>query len=266
MNTGDPVSEPFPVVLVTAAASGIGRSIAEAFLDEGARVHVCDVDSDALATFLADHPEATGEVADVSQDHQVNQVVATVEKQYGRLDTLINNAGIAGPTASVEDIDTEQWKRTLAVNLDGPFFATRQAVPLIRRSGGGSIINIASNAGLLGCPQRSAYVAGKWAMVGLTKTWAMELGPCGIRVNALCPCSVNGDRINAVIERDAEHRGLTSRDVREAYQRQSSLRQFVDAQDIANMALFLSSARGAKISGQAIAIDGHTETLANYFN
>lgn len=253
------------MALITAGASGIGRCIARTFLASGAKVHICDVDPQALERFLAEFPAATGDITDVGNAAEVKHLLTSVESQYGRLDTLVNNAGIAGPTALVEDIDTHEWNETMAVNLNGPFYVTRQAVPLIKHSGGGSIINVASNAGLHGCPQRSAYVASKWAVVGLTKTWAMELGPSGIRVNALCPCSVNGKRIDAVIERDAALRDLRTDQVRQAYERQSSMRQFVDAQDIADMALYLSSPQGRMISGQAIGIDGHTETLASHF-
>ena len=139
-------------------------------------------------------------------------------------------------------------------------------MPLLQKGGGGSIINVASNAGFFGLPLRSAYAASKWAVIGLTKTWAMELGPYNIRVNALCPGSVSGPRIDAVIERDAEERGVSAEAVRSVYARQSSLRRFVEASDVAALALFLSSDLGASISGQAIGVDGHTESLANTLN
>jgi len=150
--------------------------------------------------------------------------------------------------------------------LNGPFYVTSKAVPLLKRAGGGSIINIASNAALFGFPLRSAYTAAKWGLIGLTKTWAMELGPDNIRVNALCPGSVNGSRIESVIKKDAVERGVSTDEIRDIYQRQSSMRLFVDAQDVANMALFLSSDLGAKISGQAMGIDGHTEGLSNWLD
>jgi NAD(P)-dependent dehydrogenase (short-subunit alcohol dehydrogenase family) len=258
--------KPQMVVLVTAGASGIGRCIAQSYLQHGCQVHICDVDNQALEVFLQDHPKATGSIADISDAKQVADLLGGIEKQYGRLDVLVNNAGVAGPTAPVEDIHTDDWDKTIAIDLNGPFYVTNKAVPLMKKAGGGSIINIASNAALFGFPLRSAYAAAKWGLIGLTKTWAMELGPDKIRVNALCPGSVNGPRIEGVIEKDAAERGVSTDAIRDIYQRQSSMRLFVDAQDVANMALFLSSKLGATISGQAMGIDGHTEGLSNWLD
>ncbi len=158
--------------------------------------------------------------------------------------------------------EPEDWDRTLAVDLSGSFYVTRKAVPLLKRQGG-SIVNMSSTAGLFGCPMRSPYVAAKWAIVGLTKTWAMELGPAGIRVNAICPGSVNGPRIEGVIQRDATSRGMDPEEIRRVYLRQVSLRCFAEADDVAQMALYLCSDAGKRISGQAIGLDGNTESLAN---
>jgi NAD(P)-dependent dehydrogenase (short-subunit alcohol dehydrogenase family) len=143
---------------------------------------------------------------------------------------------------------------------------TRLAIPLLRQSGGGSIINMASNAAFFGFPLRSPYTASRWALIGLTKTWAMELGTDGIRVNAICPGSVSGPRIDGVIERDAASRGMSADDIRSIYLRQSSMRVFVSAEDVANLIFFLTSSRAATISGQAIAVDGHTEGLSNWLD
>jgi NAD(P)-dependent dehydrogenase (short-subunit alcohol dehydrogenase family) len=250
-----------PKVLVTAGASGIGRCIALAFRDAGYRVFVCDIDRAALDALFADAGDVTGFEADVANPDHVETVFAEIDKAPGPFAVLVNNAGIAGPTAPVQDIDTTGWRQTLAVNLDGAFFCTRAAVPILADAGGGSIINIASNAALFGFPNRLPYAASKWGLIGMTKTLAMELGPHAVRVNALCPGSVSGPRIEGVIERDARERGVPPETVRREYARQSSMRCFVDADDIAAMALFLASDAGAKISGQAIAIDGHTEGL-----
>ena len=254
------------VVLVTAGASGIGRCIAESFLQRGCRVHICDIQRGAVDDFLQHNPAATASIADISKPTEVEQLFADIAEHYGQLNILVNNAGIAGPTAGVEDIAIDDWNQTINVDLNGPFYVTRLAVPLIRAAGGGSIVNIASNAALFGFHLRSAYAAAKWALIVLTKTWAMELGPDNIRVNALCPGSVNGERIENVIHKDAQERGVSPEDIKEIYQRQSSMRLFVDAQDIANMALYLTSSMGAKLSGQAIAIDGHTEGLSNWLS
>jgi NAD(P)-dependent dehydrogenase (short-subunit alcohol dehydrogenase family) len=254
------------VVLVTAGASGIGRCIAETFLAHECQVHICDINSVAVDQFLEQHPRATASLVDVSDPEQVEILFHDFSAHHGHMDILVNNAGIAGPTAAVEDVSVEDWDRTVSVDLNGQFYVTRKAVPLLKKAGRGSIINISSNAALFGCPLRSPYTASKWAMVGLTKTWAMELGPSNIRVNALCPGSVNGERIEQVIVRDAQERGVPAESLRDVYARQSSMRLFVDAQDVANMALFLSSQLGGTISGQAIGIDGHTEGLSNWLS
>jgi len=242
-----------PVALITAGAAGIGHVMAEAFIDQGYR-------------FLQARPEVSATEADVSNVMQVEQVFDDLIKRYERLDVLVNNAGIAGPTAPVENIGPDEWDQTIAVNLNGQFYCTRRAVPMLKTAGGGSIINMSSNAAFFGCPLRAPYAASKWALIGFTKTLAMELGPFGIRVNAICPSSVEGERIDAVIEKDAKRRGKTTEEIRDMYLRQSSLRCFVSAEDVTNLALFLASDKSARISGQALGLDGHTESLANWLD
>jgi len=258
--------KPDQVVLVTAGASGIGRCIAETYLQHGCKVHICDIAEASVEGFLQDNPGATGSIADISDPAQVAKLFEDFSSHYSQLNILVNNAGIAGPTSPVEDIEIADWNNTINIDLNGPFYITRKAVPLLKKAGGGSIVNISSNAGLFGLPLRSPYTAAKWALIGLTKTWAMELGPDNIRVNALCPGSVNGPRIDGVIARDADERGVSVEEIRDLYQRQSSMRLFVDAQDVANMALFLSSDLGNTISGQALGVDGHTEGLSNWLS
>lgn len=254
------------VVLVTAGGSGIGRVITESFLSLGARVHICDISQTMLDECQTVNPVVTASLCDVSDPGQVQSLFDTIKTEYGRLDILINNAGIAGPTALVEEIEIESWRQTIDIDLSGTFYVTRLAVPMLKHNGGGSIVNMSSSAGLHGCPGRSPYVASKWAIVGLSKTWAMELGPYNIRVNAICPGSVEGPRIDAVIERDALERRVSAQEIRDVYQRQSSLRKFIRAQDVANMATFLSSDAAASISGQAMSVDGHTESLSNWLD
>jgi len=251
------------IVLITAGAAGIGRSIAEKFLSNGCSVHICDIDPVAIDDFLADNPGASASVADVSDVGQVDGLFKDFSSRYGRLDVLVNNAGIPGPVVNLEEISTEDWDRTIAVDINGQFYVTRLAVPIMKQAGSGSIINISSSAGLFGCPKRAPYVASKWAIIGVTKTLAMELGPWGIRVNAICPGSVEGSRIEGVIERDACNRDCSPEEIRRIYQCQISLRRFVTADEVANMAVFLASDMGGSISGQAIGVDGHTESLSN---
>lgn len=254
------------VVLVTGGASGVGRAIAESFIAADAAVHVFDASEVHISAFVGDHPTATATLCDVGDPDQVAAAFEDLTSKHGGLQVLVNNAGIAGPAGAAEDIDIDEWSRCIEVNLSGVFYVTRQAIPLLKQQKGGVIVNLASNAGLFGCPHRSPYVASKWGMIGLTKTWAMELGPHNIRVNAVCPTSVEGARIDGVIERDAAKRGLTSDEIRDVYQRQSSMRTFVTADDVANMVVFLASDKAARISGQSIAVDGNTETLSNWLD
>jgi NAD(P)-dependent dehydrogenase (short-subunit alcohol dehydrogenase family) len=251
------------VALVTAGASGIGLEIARTLLEGGYRVHICDVDQAAVERFAVEHDLASGSCCDVSRTSQVERMFEDFKQSHGKLNVLVNNAGISGPTARVEDIEPDDWNRTIAVGLNGAFYVSRLAVPLLKAAGGGSIINIASSAALFGFPLRSPYAAAKWALIGFTKTLAMELGPSGIRVNAICPGSVSGSRIDAVISRDAKARGKSEQEIRDTWTRQTSLRCFVEPQDIAAMAAFLVSPAGARISGQALGVDGHTESLSS---
>lgn len=248
--------------IVTAGTGGIGRAIAETFMTAGAKVHICDVDEARIAAVREALPGLGATLADVADPASVDRLFGEAMDRMGGLDILVNNAGIAGPVAPVDEIDPEGWRRCLAVDLDGPFLCARRAVPAIREAGGGSIVNIASTAGLFGFPNRSPYAAAKWGLIGFTKTLAMEQGAHGIRVNAICPGSVSGPRIDSVIAAAAEVRGVPAGEMRDSWLRQVSLRTFVDAQDIANMALFICSDAGARISGQALAVDGHTESLS----
>jgi NAD(P)-dependent dehydrogenase (short-subunit alcohol dehydrogenase family) len=254
------------VVLVTGGAAGIGRAIADRFAAGGCRVHVCDADPEAVRRFRDEVPGASASVADVSRVADVDAMFEDLRRHRRRLDVLVNNAGISGPTAPVEEIAPADWDRTVAVDLNGQFYCTRLAVPMLKAAGGGSIVLISSSAAYFGYPLRTPYTACKWALVGFMKTLAMELGPHRIRVNAICPGSVRGPRIDGVIERDAAKRGRTAAEIRRLYERQTSLRSFVGAEDIANAAYFLASAEGAMISGQALGVDGHTESLSNWLD
>jgi NAD(P)-dependent dehydrogenase (short-subunit alcohol dehydrogenase family) len=253
-------------ILISAGASGIGRKMADMFIQTGSKVYICDISEEGINKFLIDHPQSYAKLTDISDYGQVEELIEDVKNQLGGLDVVINNAGIAGPTAALEDIDPEEWNKTINVNLNGTFYLSKLAAPLLVKSATPSIINIASSAVFSGYPNRSPYSASKWAILGLTKTWAMELGPKGIRVNAICPGSVNGPRIDQVIQRDAQKKRMTPEALKDVYLRQTSLRTFIDAEDIAYKALFLCSPFGTKISGQIIGVDGHTESLSNWLD
>lgn len=243
-------------VLVTAGAAGIGRAIARTFLEHGARVHLCDVDPAALDEARRLMPAATQTVADVARLADVERLFADVRRSLGGLDVLVNNAGIAGPTARVEDIAPADWDRCIAVDLNGMFYCTRLAMPLLKAAGGGSIINLSSVAGRLGFPLRAPYAAAKWGVVGFTKSLAIEAGPDGVRVNCLQPGNVEGERIDRVIDAKAKAFGISFEAQKQKLLDTASLRTFVTAQDVANMALFLATDAGKHISGQAISICG----------
>ena len=248
-------------VLVTAGAAGIGKAFAETFADAGAKVFICDVDQAALDAQRAARPEIGGCIADVADPKAVDSLFDAATKFLSGLDVLINNAGIAGPTAPVEAIDIGDWNRTIAVDLNGMFYCTRRAVPLLKAAGGGSIINLSSVAGRLGYPLRTPYAAAKWGVVGFTKSLAIELGPENIRVNAIQPGIVEGERIERVISAKAKALGVSFDDYKRQLLSKVSLRRTVSPADIANMALFLATDAGRNISGQALSVCGNVESL-----
>ena len=248
-------------VLVTAGASGIGRVIAESFAKSGALLHICDIADAALNEVKTSNPDWGVSRCDVSDENQVIRLFEEAETSLGGLDVLINNAGIAGPTAGVEHISAADWRRTVDINLNGQFFCANRAVPLLKQSKNASIICISSVAGRLGYAYRTPYAATKWAIIGFTKSLAIELGPSGIRVNALLPGIVAGPRIEQVISDRAQTLGVAYGDMEQEYIDKISLRRMVTAQDVANQAFFLCSPGGLNISGQSISICGNVEAL-----
>jgi NAD(P)-dependent dehydrogenase (short-subunit alcohol dehydrogenase family) len=248
-------------VLVTAGASGIGLATARAFALEGARVHVCDVDEAALDGLSTTDATLGRSVCDVVDRPSVARLFADAVGSLGGLDVLVNNAGIAGPTGRCEDLDPEAWERTLAVNITGQFHCARLAIPHLRKSRNASIANLSSAAGRFGFALRTPYAASKWAVIGFTKSLSMELGPDGIRVNAICPGSVAGPRIESVIANKAAARGVAADVVRNEMVNKASLKRMISAEDVAHAIVFLASPLGANISGHALPVDGDTQSL-----
>ncbi len=253
-------------VLVTGGASGIGHAMATAFLEAGARVHVADLPG--TDDGVPDGCGFTG--VDVSEPAGVDALFDAVlaaptgagaDGGLGGLDVLCANVGIAGPTGPIEDLDAEGWDRTMEVNVRSAFLCCRRAVPAMRAAGGGSILLTSSTAGITGFPMRTPYAASKYAIVGLGDTLAMECGEFGIRTNVLCPGSVDGDRMRRVIEAEAEATGASAADLCSAYEKQVSMRTFVEGRDIAAMAVFLASPAARYVNGQVISVDGGLETL-----
>jgi NAD(P)-dependent dehydrogenase (short-subunit alcohol dehydrogenase family) len=243
-------------VLITAGASGIGRAMAEAFAANGAQIWVADIDEAALGRCPTGWQR---DALDVADEGAVIDLMRRLVERWGGLDVLCANAGIAGPTATVENVDLADWRRCLAVNLDGAFLFAKHAVPLMKAQRAGSIILTSSTSGLYGNTGRAPYCAAKWGVNGLMKVLAMELGPFGVRVNSICPGAVEGPRMEAVLAREAALKGTTREVSYRGYASGTSMRSFIEATDVAAIALFLASDAARFISGQLISVDGHTE-------
>lgn len=246
-------------VLITAGAAGIGRAIAQRFVDVGAEVWVTDIAEAAVESARRQGLRAT--VSNAADESQVMSLAAEVKESWETLDVLVNNAGIAGPTGAIENLDSQAWLSTFDVNIHSQFYCVKHFLPLLRTSEKASIVNLSSAAGRLGMAGRSPYSATKWAVVGLTKTLAIELGRESIRCNAICPGAVGGPRIEAVIESKAEMLGKSVDEVTGLYTGQSSLNKLAEARDIGDMAVFLASDMASHVNGQAMAVDGNTEKL-----
>ena len=248
-------------VLVTAGANGIGRAITEAFVREGAKVHICDVDEKGLADMRKSQAAVTSTVCDVAKREQVAKLFDDALKALGGLDCLVNNAGIAGPTGRIEEINPEDWDRCVEIDLTGQFNCARLAIPHLRKSKNASMMNVSSLAGKNGFAMRAPYAAAKWGVIGFTKSAAIELGPDGIRVNALLPGLVAGDRQRRVLEAKSQARGISYKEMEAMAFSFTSIKEYVTAEQLADLVVFVSSPRGRTISGQSLSVDGDTNML-----
>jgi NAD(P)-dependent dehydrogenase (short-subunit alcohol dehydrogenase family) len=248
-------------VMVTAGAGGIGLAIARAFVREGARVHVCDVDEAALARLSATDAVLSSSLCDVASREQVARFFDAGLAKLGGLDCFVNNAGIAGPTGRIDEIDPEEWDRCIAIDLTGQFNCARLAVAHLRKSNNASLLNVSSLAGRLGFAMRTPYASAKWGVVGLTRSLAVELGPDNIRVNALLPGIIAGERQVRVLTAKAKARGIAFEEMERLAFSYTSLKEYVTPQQLADLAVFVASPRGRMISGQALAVDGDTNML-----
>lgn len=241
-------------VLITAGGSGLGRAMATAFHDAGHEVWATDISEAGLENV----PWQTTR-ADSSSETDNQNLFNEIQSVWGGIDVVCANAGIAGPTAEVENVSLDDWRECVSVNLEGAFLTAKYATPLMKQQKSGAMIFTSSTAGIFGYPNRAPYAAAKWGVIGLMKTIAMELGPFGVRANVIAPGAVEGPRMEGVLAREASAKGMTRDQVYKGYAAGTSMRTFVTAQDVAAMALFLGSDAAARVSGQVIAVDGHTE-------
>ena len=250
-------------IIISAAAEGIGWSIAELCMDNGASVFISDINENRLS-LLREHKNYNSTLfikkVNANDPEDVLNYFSELKKQITIIDALINNVGIAGPTGKIEELEIEKWKNTIDVNINSHFYFSKYSVPFLKKNGG-SIINLSSTAGLFGFPLRTPYAASKWAIIGLTKSLAIELGDFNIRVNAICPGSVSGNRMKRVIEAKAKSMDISEKELQRDFESMTSLKTFVDKEDIANMAVFLLSDEARRVSGQVMTVDGNTERM-----
>jgi NAD(P)-dependent dehydrogenase (short-subunit alcohol dehydrogenase family) len=249
-------------VLVTAGAGGIGLAIAQAFVAGGARVHIADVNAEAVHAITTQNPGISGTVGDISKAADLDVLFADVQKQLGGLDVLVNNAGIAGATAAVADYPLETWNAVVSINLTGTFMVTQRAIPLLAKSAAGSIIVMSSLAGRFGYANRVAYATTKWGLVGFMKTLSLELGPLGITANSIHPGAVEGPRIRSVFEGRAKVSGRTAEEEIASAMDNQSVKSFINAADIAALTVFLAGPHARTISGQMFPIDGDSKAAS----
>ena len=251
-------------IIISAAADGIGWSIAQECMLNGAIVYLTDKSNESLDE-ISKHDLYEKQLfldkVNAYDAREVENYFNKIKNNVDNIDALINNVGIAGPTGRLEELNINDWKETIDININSHFYYTKFSIPLIKKNNGGSIINLSSTAGLFGFPLRSPYAASKWAVIGMTKSLAIELGEFNIRVNAICPGSVSGNRMKRVIQAKAESLGVKEASIQKDYESMVSLKTFVDKRDIANMAVFLLSEEAKNISGQVMTVDGNTERM-----
>ena len=251
-------------IIISAAAEGIGWSIAQECMQNGAIVYLTDKNNESLDKISKHDLYEKQLFLDRVNAHDFQEVedyFNKLENKVDSVDALINNVGIAGPTGRLEELNINDWRETIDININSHFHYTKFSIPLIKNNNGGSIINLSSTAGLFGFPFRSPYAASKWAVIGMTKSLAVELGEFNIRVNAICPGSVSGDRMKRVIEAKARSLGVKEESIQKDYESMVSLKSFVDKKDVSNMAVFLLSEEAKRISGQVMTVDGNTERM-----
>lgn len=246
-------------VIVTAGGSGIGRAIVDRFVASGALVHTCDVQPGFLETVVGSSDSVSGTLADVGKPHDVETLVAEAVKTMGGVDVLVNNAGIGGPRAALEDVSYEDWDRTIGVNLNGMFYCIKNVAPHMKAQRSGCIVNISTASAKVALPMRSPYVASKVGVLGLTHTVAREYGPFGIRCNSILPGLIDNERGRNIVATQARERGITPAEREAEFLEFISLKCWIDPTEVGDLAVFLASHAGRHITGQEIGMDGNVE-------
>jgi len=251
-------------IIISAGASGIGWATAKVCLEKGAIVFICDIDQKYLSK-AKKHKQNNKRLfvfeCDASNEIAVKELFSKILKKTKKIDCLINNVGIAGPTGTIEKLTSKDWENTLKVNVISHFYFTKLAIPMLKKNKGGSIINLSSGAGIMGFPLRSPYAASKWAIVGVTKTLAMELGKFKIRVNAICPGTIKGDRMVRVIRDKSKFLKISKKQIEKEFISMASMNCWIYEEDIGKMCSFLISSDAERISGQVIGVDGNAIRL-----
>jgi len=251
-------------IIISAGASGIGWAIAKVCLSKGATVFINDIDKKYLNK-VKQHPLNKKKLfayeCDASNENDVKNLFKQISKKTKKIDALINNVGIAGPTGTIEKLKSRDWEQTLKINVISHFYFTKLAIPMLKKNKGGSIINLSSGAGIMGFPLRSPYAASKWAVIGVTKTLAMELGKFKIRVNAICPGTIKGNRMVRVIKDKAKFLKVSKKSIEKDFVSMASMNCWIYEEDIGKLCSFLISTDGERISGQAIPVDGNATRM-----
>ena len=251
-------------IIISAGASGIGLATAKICLSKGAIVYLCDINNKSLKK-IQKHPLSNKRLFsfkhDASDENDVFNFFHKIKKKTKKIDALINNVGVAGPTGTIEKLNSKDWEQTLKINVISHFYFTKLAIPMLKKNKGGSIINISSGAGIMGFPLRSPYAASKWAVIGVTKTLAMELGKFKIRANAICPGTIKGDRMVRVIRDKAKFLKITKKAVEKDFISMASMNCWIYEEDIGNICSFLISKDSERISGQVIPVDGNATRM-----
>ena len=251
-------------IVISAGASGIGWATAKVCLAKGAVVYLCDIDIKSLSKIKKNrlyNKRLFAYKCDASEEDEVTDFFNQINKKTKKIDAIINNVGIAGPTETFEKLTSDDWEQTLKVNVISHFYFTKLAIPMLKKNKGGSIINISSGAGIMGFPLRAPYAASKWAVIGVTKTLAMELGKFKIRVNAICPGTIKGDRMVRVIRDKAKFLKTSRKKIEKEFVSMASMNCWIHEEDIGKICSFLISNEGERISGQTIPVDGNATRL-----